>query len=95
MGSSPGDSDCFSYYEFFLSLSFLPVDSAKKACVHSGKEVADTLPAIKMPVSTAQGGENGCPQGEEPCDVTMVQMFRQDASVAIEDSFSFSAKQAT
>ena len=32
MGSSPGDSDFFSCYtvSFFLSLSFLPVDSAKK-----------------------------------------------------------------
>lgn len=32
MGSSPGDSDFFSYYEFFLSLSFLPVDSDKDVC---------------------------------------------------------------
>ena len=28
MGSSPGDSDFFSCYEFFLSLSFLPVGRA-------------------------------------------------------------------
>ena len=56
MGSSPGDNDFFSSCEFFLSLSFLPVDSAK-TCVHSGKEVADILPAIKILVSTAQGRE--------------------------------------
>ena len=48
MGSSPGDGDFFSYYEVFLSLMFLLVNRAKKACVHSGKEVADTLPAIKI-----------------------------------------------
>ena len=57
MGSSPGDGDFFSYYEIFLSLMFLPVDRAKKVCVHSGKEVADTLPAIKIPVSIAQRRE--------------------------------------
>ena len=59
MGSSPGESDFFSYYcEFFLSLSFLPVDSAeKRVCVHSGKEVADTLPALKISLNTAQGRE--------------------------------------
>ena len=28
--SSPGDSDFFSVYDFFISLSFLLVDSAKK-----------------------------------------------------------------
>ena len=57
MGSSPGDSDFFSYYEFFLSLSFLPVNSAKKRVYTAGKEVADTLSAIKISVSTAQGRE--------------------------------------
>ena len=58
MGSSPGDSDFFSYYEFFLSLSFLPVESAiKRRVYHSGKEVANTLPAIKISISTAQGRE--------------------------------------
>ena len=57
MGSSPGDGDFFSYYEVFLSLMFLLVNRAKKACVHSGKEVADTLPAIKISVNTAQGRE--------------------------------------
>ena len=33
MGSSPGDGDFFSYYEVFLSLMFLLVNRAKKACV--------------------------------------------------------------
>ena len=57
MGSSPGDSDFFSYYEFFLSLSFLPVDSAKRRVYTAGKRVADSLPAMKISVSTAQGRE--------------------------------------
>ena len=58
MGSSPGDGD-FLDYEFCLLLSFLPVDSANNVCVyaHSGKEVADTLLAVKISVSTAQGRE--------------------------------------
>ena len=34
-------------------------------CVHSGKEVADALPAIKISVSTAQGRD----EGEEPSRV--------------------------
>ena len=86
MDSSPGvNLATFAHImnEFFLSLSFLPVESAMyKACVHSGKEVADTLPAIEISVSTQyipHKDGNGRPQGEEPCDVTTVQMFRQDA----------------
>ena len=80
MGSSPGVSDFSSYYEFFLSLSFLPVDSAaKNVCVHNGKEVAGTLPAIKVSQPVLHKDGKGRSQGENPRDVTTVQMFRQDA----------------
>ena len=48
-------------------------------CVHSGKEVADTLPAITIYQSVPHKDGNGRPHGNEPCDVTTVQMFRQDA----------------
>ena len=59
-----------------MSLSFLPVDSAK-ACVHSGKEAADTLLAVKMSVSTAEGGSGGLRERNLLCDHGSV--FRQDA----------------
>ena len=51
---------------------------ALTTCVHSGKEVADTLPAIKYQSVPHKDGD-GRPRGEEPCDVTTVQTFRQDA----------------
>ena len=41
--------------------------------------MADTLPAIKKSVSIPHEDGNGRPQGEESCDVTTVQTFRQDA----------------
>ena len=78
MGSSPGDSDFFSYQEFFLSLSFLPVDSAEKRVYTAGKRWLILFPQSKYQSVPHKDG-NGRPQGEEPCDVTTVQMFRQDA----------------
>ena len=58
-----------SKYEFF----FLAIALA------SGKKVADTLPAKKKNQPVPHKDRNGRPQGEEPCDVTTVQMFWQDA----------------
>ena len=67
MGSNPSGCDIFSYYEFFLSHSFLPVESAKRVYT-VGKEVADTHPAIKISVSTAEGGSGGLRERNLLCD---------------------------
>ena len=74
MGSSPGDSDFFSYDEFFLSLSFLPVESAKNLCTQR-----ERVGLYSSRSKNIHKDGNGRPQGEEPCDVITVQRFRQDA----------------
>ena len=43
----PAIANFFSYYEFFLSLSFLPVDSAKKRVYTAGKRWLILFPARK------------------------------------------------
>ena len=57
MGSSPGDSGFSHIMSFSLATYRSCQWIALNTCVHSGKEVADTLPATKISVSTVQGQE--------------------------------------
>ena len=64
MDSSPGESDVFSNFEFFLSPLFSPVDSAKKRVYTAGKRWLILFPQqIYQSVPRKDG--NGRPQGEE------------------------------
>ena len=79
MGSSPGESDFVSYYEFFLSLSFLQVDSAKNVCTYvagerwliCGTQLAPaTAPHLPMRrgALSKQIGAKSAPKRREACE---------------------------